>query len=389
MPLFFLLAISIVTGLHGYVWLRLCSDTALPAPLFWTGSALVVALYLLLLASFFAYRMLPTGSARWLKFPVYLWMGFAFYLSVGFALVDLSRLALHLVRALGLIGANPLASISGARVAALSVLGIGTLIVLYGMFEALLPGRVRLRRLTLELPRLRGGADGESGFRIVQLSDLHIGPTLRERWLRAIVARVNALEPDLIVLTGDIVDGQVAHVARFAAGFAELRAEHGVYFCTGNHDVYSGIEAWSEELARLGLHPLRNERVAIGEPPLFDLAGVDDFAARHRSEGGGPDFERALGGRDESRAVVLLAHQPPAISAAVAHGVDLQLSGHTHGGQLWPFHVFTRLQTAYRAGLYRVADSWLYVSRGTGFWGPPLRVFAPAEITELTLRPPR
>lgn len=387
MPLFFLFAISIVTGLHGYVWLRLCSDTALPAPLFWTGSALVVSLYLLLLASFFAYRMLPTGSARWLKFPVYLWMGFAFYLSVGFAVVDLSRLALHLARALGLIGANPLASISGARFAALAVLGIATLIALYGMFEALLPGRVRLQRLTLELPRLRGAAGGERGFRIVQLSDLHIGPTLRAGWLRAIVARVNALEPDLIVLTGDIVDGHVSHVARFAAGFAELRAKHGVYFCTGNHDVYSGMDAWTEELSRLGLHPLRNARVAIGEPPLFDLAGVDDFAARHGGNGG-PDFERALADRDAQRAVVLLAHQPPAISAAVAYGVDLQLSGHTHGGQLWPFHYLTRLQTVYRAGLYRVADSWLYVSRGTGFWGPPLRVFAPAEITELTLRSP-
>jgi hypothetical protein len=188
-----------------------------------------------------------------------------------------------------------------------------------------------------------------------------------------------------VAVTGDLVDGPVEKLRGDVAPFAGLRGRHGVYFVTGNHDVYSGGEPWVRHVRELGMRPLRNERVAIGGADGFDLAGVDD----HRGDwvrGSSEDIGKALAGRDPARAVVLLAHDPGSFRRASAQGVDLQLSGHTHGGQIWPFNYLVRLAVPWVAGLHRVGASLLYVSRGTGFWGPPMRLFAPAEITELVLR---
>ena len=198
--------------------------------------------------------------------------------------------------------------------------------------------------------------------------------------------RVNALEPDLIAVTGDLVDGGTRRLADEVAPFADLRARHGVFFVTGNHDHYSGAESWVEAVRGLGMRVLRNERVEIGVPgATFDLAGVDDHHA-HFTRDGREDLARALAGRDPERAAVLLAHDSNTFARARAEAVDLQLSGHTHGGQIWPFAWFVRLATPYVAGRYRAGRAQLYVSRGTGFWGPPLRLFSPAEITEIIVR---
>jgi hypothetical protein len=245
-------------------------------------------------------------------------------------------------------------------------------------------GPVALREVEVPLPRLPPAL---SGTTIVQLTDLHVGPTIGREFMEDLVARTNALAPDLVAITGDLADGSVADLARAVAPLARLKARHGVYFVTGNHEYYSGVDSWLAELGRLGVRVLRNERVTIGDGDhRFDLAGVDDYNARGLAPGHGPDLPRALAGRDESRALVLLAHQPRAIHEASRAGVGLQLSGHTHGGQIWPWGWMVRLQQPYVAGLFRHGDTHLYVSHGTGYWGPPMRLGTTAELTRVTLR---
>jgi len=225
-----------------------------------------------------------------------------------------------------------------------------------------------------------------AGFTIVQITDVHVGPTVGRRFVADVVARVNDLQPDLIAITGDLVDGPAALFRRGVEPLADLRSRHGTFYVTGNHEYYSGVDHWLPILRGVGLRVLRNERVEIEHGGAgFDLAGIDDHdAARYR--GHGPDLERALAGRDPSRVVVLLAHQPRQVHVARRHNVDLQISGHTHGGQIWPWHHAARLQQGgLLAGLYRLDDTQLYVSRGTGYVGPPVRIGAPAEISRIVL----
>jgi predicted MPP superfamily phosphohydrolase len=224
------------------------------------------------------------------------------------------------------------------------------------------------------------------GYRIAQISDIHIGPILGRAFAAELCRRVNALDPDLIAVTGDLVDGSVRRLRDEVAPLAGLEARHGVFFVTGNHDHYSGAAAWADRVRQLGIRVLRNERVAIGgELDGFDLVGVDDHRGNLGADGR-EDLPRALEGRDPGRPAVLLAHDPTTFKRASTAGIDLQLSGHTHGGQIWPFVYLVRLAVPFVAGLYSRGRSRLYVSRGTGFWGPAMRLGAPAEITELVLR---
>ncbi|MEU9982796.1 metallophosphoesterase [Streptomyces sp. NPDC050856] len=235
----------------------------------------------------------------------------------------------------------------------------------------------RVKRVTVPLAKLARGAHG---YRIAVVSDIHIGPILGRAHTQRIVDTINATQPDLVAVVGDLVDGTVENLGRAAEPLARLRARHGTFFVTGNHEYFSGAEQWVEHVSELGLRPLRNQRVEMAG---FDLAGVNDVAGR--SEGDGPDFVAALGDRDRARAAVLLAHQPVVVHDAVRHGVDLQLSGHTHGGQLWPGNHLAELANPTVAGLERYGDTQLYVSRGAGAWGPPVRVGAPSDITVVEL----
>ncbi|MGW1462978.1 metallophosphoesterase [Streptomyces sp. NPDC002308] len=255
-----------------------------------------------------------------------------------------------------------------AAVAGFGTVGYGTYGVLRGP---------RTKRITVPLAKLPRSAHG---FRIAVVSDIHLGPILGRAHTRRVVDAVNATRPDLIAVVGDLVDGSVADLGPAAEPLAELEARHGSFFVTGNHEYFSGAAEWVAHVRELGLHPLENARVEIDG---FDLAGVNDVAGE--SEGQGPDFDRALGDRDPARAAVLLAHQPIVIDDAVAHGVDLQLSGHTHGGQLWPGNLVAELANPTVAGLERYGDTQLYVSRGAGAWGPPVRVGAPSDITVVEL----
>ncbi|MGQ4375938.1 metallophosphoesterase [Streptomyces sp. SAS_267] len=235
----------------------------------------------------------------------------------------------------------------------------------------------RVKRVTVPLAKLPRSAHG---FRIAVVSDIHLGPLLGRGFAQQVVDTINATQPDLIAVVGDLVDGSVKNLGPAAAPLARLRARHGSYFVTGNHEYFSGAEQWIREVRELGIHPLENARTELAG---FDLAGVNDVQGE--SEGQGPDFGKALGDRDTTRACVLLAHQPVQIHDAVRHGVDLQLSGHTHGGQLWPGNLIAAAANPTVAGLERYGDTQLYVSRGAGAWGPPTRVGAPSDITVVEL----
>ncbi|GGP18520.1 metallophosphoesterase [Silvimonas iriomotensis] len=248
--------------------------------------------------------------------------------------------------------------------------------------------RRRARVVQVDVP-LENLPAALNGFTIVQISDIHVGPTIKRRYLDAIVNKVNALQPDVIAVTGDLVDGSVADLAAHTAPLARLQARYGAYFVTGNHEYYSGADEWTDELRRLGLHVLMNEHVVLdhGGAPLV-LAGVTDYTAHHFNAAQRSDPQAALAGApDNAGARVLLAHQPRSAIAADEAGFDLQLSGHTHGGQFWPWNLFVRFQQPFTAGLNRLNRLWVYTSRGTGYWGPPKRFGAPSEITRVRLVP--
>jgi hypothetical protein len=202
----------------------------------------------------------------------------------------------------------------------------------------------------------------------------------------AVVAQCNALKPDLVCVTGDLVDGSVKELGHAVSALSQLRSRHGSFFVTGNHEYYSGDEAWTEALERMGVSVLRNRHVRIGEPHAsFDLVGVDDWAAERSGYPRRYDLKQALAGRDPERAAVLLAHQPANWREASRAGIGLQLSGHTHGGQFFPFTLAISAIWEHDAGHFQEDGRHLYVSRGTGFWGPPVRVAAPPEIVHVTL----
>jgi predicted MPP superfamily phosphohydrolase len=225
------------------------------------------------------------------------------------------------------------------------------------------------------------------GFSIAQISDIHVGPTIKRRYLDAIVNVVNELEADVIAITGDLVDGSVKELAPHVAPLSRLSAQHGVYFVTGNHEYYSNAHAWIDEVRRLGVKVLMNEHVVLTHQgtPLM-VAGITDYSAHHFDETHRSNPHGAIAGAPQDVNVkILLAHQPRSANAAADAGFDLQLSGHTHGGQFFPWNFFVPLQQPYTAGLHRLRALWVYTSRGTGYWGPPKRLWAPSEITRLRL----
>jgi predicted MPP superfamily phosphohydrolase len=271
-----------------------------------------------------------------------------------------------------------------ARVVSAVVALIALVLLLWGYAEAMRVSRVR--RIDVTLPRLGPGFDGA---RVVLLTDTHYGPIDRARWSRRVVDVLNTLDADIVAHTGDIADGEVAQRREQAAPLADVRAALARVYVTGNHEYFSGAQRWVEHMASLGWEALHNRHLVVtrGGDRLV-IAGVDDrTAAGSGVPGHHADHAAALEGADPDLPVLLLAHQPHQIAGAVAHGVDLQLSGHTHGGQIWPFHYLVRLDQPVLQGLSRHGErTQLYTSRGTGFWGPPFRIFAPSEITLITLR---
>ncbi|WP_431987682.1 metallophosphoesterase [Streptomyces parvulus] len=273
-----------------------------------------------------------------------------------------------------------------ARIITWAVLGVSAVLLAWGYVEA---RRVpRVRRLDVRLPRLGAGLNGT---RVALITDTHYGPLDRARWSARVCETVNTLEADLVCHTGDIADGTAERRRAQAAPLGTVRATRARVYVTGNHEYYSEAQGWVDLMDELGWEPLRNRHLLLerGGDTLV-VAGVDDVTAESSGlEGHHAHLDGALSGVDPDHPVLLLAHQPKFVDRAAAAGVDLQLSGHTHGGQIWPFHHLVRLDQPALAGLTRHGDrTLLYTSRGTGFWGPPFRVFAPSEITLLVLRSP-
>lgn len=289
-----------------------------------------------------------------------------------------SVLVLTLVRdAVLLIAGRP----ALAEPTALAVLGLAGLFTLVGYVNARRVARVV--RVDVPLAHLPPAL---AGFTIVQLSDIHVGPTIKGDYVQAIVDRVNGLDADLVALTGDLVDGSVDHLRPHTAPLAGLKSRHGTYVVTGNHEYYAGAAAWIREFERLGLRGLHNRHAVIEHRGArLVLAGVTDYSAGAFDAAQASDPVAALAGSPAGLPRILLAHQPRSATAAEAAGFDLQLSGHTHGGQFWPWNYFVPLQQPFTAGLHRLGRLTVYTSRGTGYWGPPKRFGAPSEIAVLRL----
>jgi predicted MPP superfamily phosphohydrolase len=309
----------------------------------------------------------------WVGFIV---MGFVSSLFVMTLLRDVLLLGVHLAGSRQQAAA--LATPSARWTLALTVLS-----TLLGLLTARRPRLVEVTVPIANLPRAL------HGFSIAQISDLHVGATIKRAFVERIVARVNALDADLIAVTGDLVDGSVLQLSSHTAPLAGLTARHGAFFVTGNHEYYSGERAWTAEIRRLGLTVLKNQHVVLRhDGASLVLAGVTDYTAQHFDPAQGSDPVAALRGAPlDAGAKILLAHQPSSATAAAGAGFDLQISGHTHGGQFWPWNLFVGYFQPFTSGLNRLKTLWVYVSRGTGYWGPPNRFLVPAEITRIRLGP--
>jgi predicted MPP superfamily phosphohydrolase len=383
--LFLGVATLLVGGVHVYLYRRLVRD--LTTRRRWRIAGLVVlsTLALLLLSARVLLHRIPGGVGTAIATGVWTWFGLVAYLLMFLWSADLLSGSVRLWRwgAAKLGGQAPVPVDESRRVLLSRAIAGGAAVVTGGMgvygtwrtFEAPLVSEVAVK-----IPNLPRALDG---FTIVQVSDIHVGGIVRRRFLDEMVQRCNALRPDLVAITGDLVDGEVDALAPSIAALRELKGRYGSYFVSGNHEYYSGWEEWAPALESMGIGVLRNRRVKIGDAGAsFDLAGVDDWGRRGVD---GYDLDRALAGRDSGRAGVLLCHQPVEPEAAFKRGIGLQLSGHTHGGQMFPGTLLVGLRWQYSRGLYRVGDGALYVHRGTGFWGPPMRVGSPPEIAKITL----
>ncbi|GLW28462.1 metallophosphoesterase [Actinoplanes regularis] len=370
---FGLIMVAVLALLFGVPWATLVwSGNAWPTPVFIGGTVL--------------FALVAAG------FPVLMFRGHGRHDDVSARIADTTLGVIWVLfvwsvlgQALGLVLA--LAGVADpvrSRLVTVGVLIVSAALLLWGYTEAMRVSRVR--NVDVTIPRLGRGLDG---LRVVLITDTHYGPIDRSRWSRGVIEVVNSLRPDIVAHTGDIADGEVPQRLSQAAPLGDVRATMARVYVTGNHEYMSGAQGWVEYMSSLGWDALHNRHLVVSrDGDSLVVAGVDDrTAAGSGLPGHHMDHEAALAGADPDLPVLLLAHQPQQITGAVAHGIDLQLSGHTHGGQMWPFHYLVRIDQPVLQGLSRHSDrTQLYTSRGTGFWGPPFRIFAPSEITLLTLR---
>src|SRR6202047_3058055 len=364
-------------ALPGYVGWRLLSAISLGPFGMTVGILVLVAFCLFIPFSMRARTMLARKLADRVS-----WVGST---AMGFFS---SLVVLTILRDLVLAGAHLFMSGENARLwtapSAQLTLALAVLMTLTGFISARRrPGIVEVRIPVLDLPQAL------HGFSIAQISDVHVGPTIKRGFVETIVRRVNALNADMIAVTGDLVDGSVQQLSAHTAPLAGLTARHGAYFVTGNHEYYSGERAWTEEIRRLGMRVHKNEHIVLKhDGTSLVLAGVTDYSAHHFDPAQRSDPAAALRGAPvDAGAKILLAHQPSSAPAAAQAGFDVQISGHTHGGQFWPWNLFVHLFQPFTSGLHRLKNLWVYVSRGTGYWGPPNRFGVPSEITHIRLVP--
>lgn len=385
-----ILAFAVV--LHAWVGWRLAPALAGFAPadtLLW----LALALSAVLMPVAFVMRRRHKGPAAMLV----MWAGLLCMglFSTLFVLTVLRDALLVLALVVALLGSLVQADagwLGGLQSgSALAVVAASVVATLWGLWAARRTAGV----VRVDVP-ITGLPAALHGFTVAQISDLHVGPTIKSAYVQRIVTRVNALGADMVAITGDLVDGTVDELRQHVAPLAALRSRHGTFFVTGNHEYYSGAHAWIAELRRIGIDVLLNEHRVLqhdadpqdgtGKPATLVVAGVADFSAHHYDKTHRSDPAAALAGAPSSGGMrLLLAHQPRSAQAASEAGFDLQISGHTHGGQFWPWMYFVRYQQPFTAGLGKLGDLWVYTNRGTGYWGPPKRFGVSSEITHLRL----
>jgi hypothetical protein len=391
--LFFGVVLGVLFLATRYIWRRLVRDTELTGRTRLAASTLIIGSSVLIPVIMVVGRRSPRGPFEFLASPIFTWMGALYYLVLLFWLFDLFRWSAKKARSLAnrfKPAATETQSEPEDPSRRLFLARTGAGIALAGTSAAVFIGRSNvsgeITTPTIEVPlaRLPKALDG---FRIVHFTDVHIGPILDRKFLRGLVEKANAMKPDLVVITGDLVDSSPGLIGPEVAELAKLKSRFGRFFVTGNHEYYSGAEDWIQYLAKMEIPTLINQRVSIGDSGAsFDLAGIPDKVGGRYSHLHNPDLAATLKGRDPERELLLLAHRPGPIDDAAKHHVGLQLSGHTHGGQLWPSTIVSKWKHTYSTGLHHhTPDTQIYVSRGAGFWGAPMRIAAPAELPLIVL----
>lgn len=372
-------------------WLhrRLVRATALPRPWSLAADSVLAALWVLAAIGVGSGELFDPSWARGLAFAGWVWLGIAFYIALGllvlYAVSGSARLVRRARMMRGAGQSEPRPTLEGSplgarttRIATAAIVVVAVGVGAYGVVDA---ARPRVVAVQVPLANLPAEFDG---MRVAMISDVHVGPSRGAAFTQRVVDLVNEQKPDLIVIVGDLIDGTIEKVAPDLDPLAQLSAPLGVYGVSGNHEFYADDGGrWLDVWGTLGIEPLRNERVSIARGGAsIQLAGIQDYSSPAPYE---PDLPAALAGRDPESFVLLLAHEPRQASQASDLGVDLQLSGHTHGGQMWPINYLVTLQQPSLMGLDRVGNTTLYTTRGAGTWGPPMRVGAPPEVTILEL----
>ena len=379
-----LMLITILGLLNSYVVIRIINYWPLASENIIITLAVAIIFFLMQLAGPFGDRLVfpKLKSKMDIKFLVTFthWIS---SLALGiFSCLVFYSLVIDIVGIALQLSSFSLSILASNYYALITLIALTSATVLVGIYQALkVPTICKIDIPLKDLPR------NFDGFKIVQISDLHIGPTIKGDYVKKIVDIVNDLKPDLVALTGDFIDGTVEDLKEDAAPLANIMAPHGVFFVTGNHEYYWGAVEWINEFTNLGARVLSNQHVIINyNNEKIILAGVTDYSTRHMQSEHASNPSKALEGAPDNLKKILLAHQPVSYKMAYKAGFDLQLSGHTHAGQYFPFNIIVYFFQHFYKGLNRYNNMWIYINRGTGYWGPPLRTGVPSEITLVTLR---
>jgi len=383
--MFFFVALTILWLIHGYVAWRILPTLSIPSTYVYWG---YIFIFLLSLLPLLPILLRFTGSETKIIDRISLFG----YTSLGFFVLSFLILLLKdlCMQILGifehLFKSDYIADNSKReflkKSLSISVIGVSGVASIYGFHSSrkgptIIEQNIFLENLPIEY----------EDFSIAQISDLHVGPTIKKNYVENVQKKIDHINPDLIAVTGDLVDGSVKHLSKDLQPFKDMIARYGTYFVTGNHEYYSGVDSWLDETDRLGMINLINEnRILSKDGGNIAIAGITDFRAHQIKRVHRSNPKKALSNIDKNTTKIMLAHQPNSIYSVHDAGVDLQLSGHTHGGQFWPFTYPTKLANAYLAGHYNHHGTQIYVNRGTGYWGPPLRIGVSAEITLIRLK---
>lgn len=374
---------TILGSAYIYTGIRLVEGLSLSGPSIYLFWGTIIVLILIIPVSYFLSQV---TASEWVQtiFSYFAFTGLGFF-TILFSLVLLKDLASLLWRLTEFSHVFTLPQVQDETYFKFSIsiglIGVAILLTLYGFYQT----HQKLKTVVVKI-QIKNLHDDLEGFTIVQISDVHIGPTIKGKFLNRVVARINHLKPDFVAITGDLVDGPASRLKHHLLPLGDIKSKYGTFYITGNHEYYSGVHAWITEIKKLGIQVLLNEnKILHHQNATVTVAGVTDLKAGSIIREHATNPSQAIQGGENSDFKILLAHQPNSIFAAAGLGYDLQLSGHTHGGQYFPGNILIYLAQKFVAGLHTYKDMLIYVSRGTGYWGPPLRIGSPSEITKLVL----